>query len=187
MKSRVLHLPAAGFTLIEVIVAVVVVGILTALVASGLPSARDSERIILAEQEFQSRLGEARQRSLNEDRSEECLQQFAEMDLEGRQRCSDIGVQIDNRTLTVYADTNGDLAYSPAADYIITATTLAAAATTDSAKNFQFVAIPPTLQLFVDGVEVPNDEVVMRFYAGDVVAAFTVNAAGTLERQPNAL
>jgi prepilin-type N-terminal cleavage/methylation domain-containing protein len=139
----------SGFTLIEIMVIIVIISIMTALLAVGFPVVQRQQQIKLTETTIVSQLKRAEQLALDETRDDACLQLLADQP-QNQTRCSDIGVNIDNQTLTTYADIDGNDQFTPNHDYVLNKIDVPTTVTLQS-QDFLYHGAPPTIQAFVNG------------------------------------
>jgi prepilin-type N-terminal cleavage/methylation domain-containing protein len=141
-----------GFSLIEVTVTVVIVGIFSLMAARAYPVWRERQHIIEARQVIQSELRAAQQQAIQEIRSPDCLAGAATYDEE--RHCSDIGLWFEagQSSITVYADTaESDSNTYNTGDYVIKTLSLPGGLRVKENKSFLFEAVPPSVTLFHPG------------------------------------
>ena len=173
----------AGFTLIEVVVTMAILSALVTLLTVGYPTTRDNQALQLAQQQLQFLVRDAQQQALNEEREEECLNQFSPDDAEQR-RCSDVGLSFRDQIVIMFADTSGDdLIYDAGAggDYVITSQELSA--TVASQDSLLFIAQPPTIRLLVNGAELVGEPARLTLTAGEQKANLVIGKYGQVERE----
>lgn len=135
-----------GFTLIETLVTISIVSLITAILVVSWPWAREQQAFTLATQVIASRLKEAQQYAINEQRPERC---------EAQRQCSVVGIAVRGAELVMFADTRGlnqqyDEAAGVTGDFIIQKQTLPSAVTTDAGQwqSWVFKAVPPNVISF---------------------------------------
>lgn len=148
-----------GFTLLEVLVTLVIVGILLALTTRGLPLLRQHQQLMVAIQQIQSVVREAQQRAFNETREPLCVSDARASE---PNVCSDVGLSFVGSALTMYADLDQTGSFSAAGDYVIQQQQLPAGVTSTVANELVFVGSPPELELKVDGVALPQGQVTLQ-------------------------
>jgi prepilin-type N-terminal cleavage/methylation domain-containing protein len=145
----------SGYTLIEVLITVTIITLVTTIGITALPLVRDSQNLRLAEQELQSKLRVAGKKALHENRDQRCLD---DPRVETPSACSDIGLAVTSNLLILFADINQDLNYSSGADLILEEVPLPNQVRALTDTVFLFVAEPPALQLYQDGVPLLSDD-----------------------------
>lgn len=164
----------SGFTLLEVLVTVAIIGIVMVLITTTLPSTQDSQAVLRAEQEVKALAREAQQRALNEERDEDCLAEVGE-DTAVQRLCSDVGVHVVSGEVVLFADTIDDDRYGEG-DFMLARRVLPSAVTVHGATSFVWQVVPPTITLFVDGGAVERGELTLA--AGKVTTTIRVSAYG---------
>lgn len=161
MKSPVRYLlpttyflqPNLGFSLIEIVVTIAIIGILTTMVAAGYPAVRNRHTMQRAQQQMELLLREAQQQTLNEERAKACRDlspRDTEGDIVARRRCSDVGIHLQGTTAILFADLNSDKAYSANRDYQIRDPETLPATVVPN-QTIVFNATPPHLTMYGNG------------------------------------
>lgn len=171
-----------GFTLLETAVVLAIMSILTGLILTGWPRARQQQALLLATEQVQTMVRTAQQKALNEDRSDACLATVPNTP-EGKRLCSDIGVAIKNSDIRIFADTQeaavnkyNEQNNTSAGDFILEKQTLPLGVTSSSGwQEFVFEATPPTI-LLVGG---PNK--LLTLYSGNATKTVTIKNYGQVE------
>lgn len=164
-------LTPSGFTLIEMVVSIAIIGILTTMIAVGYPAVRDRQTLQRAHQQLEVLVREAAQQTLNEERAAACRDRFpgdALAAVTSRRRCSDVGIHIQGATATLFADLDGNKAYSVNRDYNIR-DPIALPAPVTEAATIVFNASPPYLTLYGNASLVDDQhpfEVVLQLHGG---------------------
>lgn len=144
---------AAGFTLVEVVVTLAIMGILTVAIAVAFPTLRSEQKLLLAQQRLEALLRDAGQRALNEDRDSACVDRYPGDDSAAatkRRRCSDVGVAVTDQSALLFADIDGNKSYSASQDYVIEAAETLPA-TVHPTYYFVAIGTPPQLELYGNG------------------------------------
>ena len=183
----------SGYTLIEVVVVLVVIGVLTLITARAYPAARSNQALRLAEQQIQSAFRDAQELAINEHRSHDCLDAAAADALLDQRQCSDIGIYVAGNDLVWFADTDhgpdddlgGDKEYTEGVDIILKTLPLPngvnVVAGEGHNESFLFEGIPPAVTLRIDSE--PFDEPGQVFIqAEDAEARLEVGAHGQVVR-----
>lgn len=177
---------SAGFTLIEIVVVIVIIGVISASLTVAYPNVRDWQKLKLAEQQLQASLREAQQAAINEERSAACLASFSSNPAL-QKHCSNIGVTVAGGELIMFADTSNLPANEWEHGHDIEIKRIAfpdgvtVEAGSSTATTFVFEATPPTVTLFVGSTPVAAPHTVT-LQAGATAATFTVHAYGQVER-----
>lgn len=140
-----------GFTLVEVLIVITIMTIITAIVLTALPLARNDQAFESDIIQLRSTLSRAQQQALNEIRSPECLD-IAGGDSELERRCSDVGVAILEKRVVMFADLTGDMEYSSGADFQLEELVAVTSPESGAPVSVMFTASPPNVTTFVDGV-----------------------------------
>jgi prepilin-type N-terminal cleavage/methylation domain-containing protein len=95
----------SGFTLVEIIMVVVIMGSISLMIATAYPNARAEQKLTLAEQTLQAALRAAQQTAINEERDPACITQALALGND-QKRCSDIGIVLEptQHNIIVFAD-----------------------------------------------------------------------------------
>jgi len=166
-----------GFTLLETIVTIGIIGTVSGLLLLGWPRTRHQQALLLANEQLQALFRTAQQKALNEERSAACLSLVGSAPADQR-RCSDIGVALRGGQIVLFADIGGDDAhYDEQDDLALETHTLAlGVSTADSAwQSFLFRATPPTIELFAD-------DFVITLHSGDTERRLDVKNYGHIEK-----
>lgn len=158
MKFLVRGLTPSGFTLIEIVVTVSIIGIITTMVAVGYPALRDRQILQRTHQQLELLVREATRQTLNEERAPACRDQFPDNTPDAvsrRRRCSDVGLHLEGVTATLFADLDANKAYSAVADYEIRDPVVLPAPVTQE-QTMVFNATPPYLTMY--GNAIPLDD-----------------------------
>ncbi len=160
----------SGFTLIESLVVVSIIGILTSMSLVAIPGIRAHQQLVADTESIRALLLDAKQRTLNQVRPEDCLR-FPGIDLDDpvRTSCSDVGVALDGTTQEIiqFADTNtlGLHTYNAerpgvagSGDHVITRARLSSKIEAGSATSLLFVGVPPSAELYKDGDKLVGGE-----------------------------
>ncbi len=141
-----------GFTLIESLVIISLISILTAMSVRAIPTIRAHQELVSDTENIRALLYDAKQRTLNQVRPENCLPGVPD-DL-ARARCSDVGVALKNGELIIFADTAPSVQnYNyDTGDREIVRSKLATNVDTGSATSLVFAGVPPSAVLYKDGV-----------------------------------
>jgi len=173
-----------GFTLIESIVIIVIISILSAIAASAIPHARDSQQLTVSGQQVQALLSSAEQKAVNELRTEECLTAVGD-DKEAQKTCSNVGVAVKGVDAVIFSDTDPDRQYAPEKDFVLSRHTLQARQVLEAEEDWQtflFEATPPSITLFADGQPVsPQAPGSLVLKSGRQTKAWAVLPYGRLE------
>lgn len=175
----------SGLTLIEMIVAISVLSIVTALIVVAFPVVRSQQALISAEQQIRSLVRQAQQRALEEVRDDSCIAQVGE---ENQRLCSDVGVALHENRIFLFADTQNDdrctMESRECVDYIIDEQILHEPVTVEgNGISFVFEAVPPTIVMYVDGQTLEDDtpgEFELR--AGQATRTIQIYRYGQVER-----
>ncbi|MEX2054846.1 MAG: type II secretion system protein [Candidatus Andersenbacteria bacterium] len=142
-----------GYTLLETIVAIAIVGILTTIVVVAFQTTREQQNLTLAQQHLQFMLRDAQKKALQEEREGDCLDRPEEDRL-----CSDIGVYLNGNNVVLFADVAPQFGTytNDTEDYVLLEETLPnnVALEGTTARSFLFRAVPPTITLTANGAEV---------------------------------
>lgn len=168
---------SAGFTLLEIVVTVGIIGVLSTLLLRGLPLARDAQGIRLGEQLMQAQIRAAQAGAVAEQRAEACVVLAGE---EAR-RCSDLGVEVLGRELVTFADVSGDGRFERQADFELGRVALPDGVEVVAGATFVFRAVPPTVDMFVNGAPVSPGRVELR--SGQVTQRLLVHSYGQVEKE----
>jgi len=188
----------AGYTLIEVVVVLVVIGVLSAITARAYPAARSNQSLSLAEQQLQSAFRDAQELAINESRSTECREAAADAGRlpDDQRQCSDIGIFVSGNELLWFADTDlgpddtlgGDKQYTDGVDMILKRLPLPSGVSVvaggGSNTSFLFEGIPPSVNLRVDGVPFTVPGLVV-LAADDAEVRLEVRSHGQVSRIAN--
>ena len=135
--------PQNGLTLIEIVIIIGIIGIVSAIIAPAFPAARSHQILASDTQVISAAITAAGRLSLNEDRPPECLDLIPD----NPRPCSNLGVHIQNQTLTLFSDTDEDLEFS-ASDFVRQTYELKSNPHTN--PTFVFTATPPTITLYAN-------------------------------------
>lgn len=141
----------SGFSLIESLVVVSLIGILTGMSMVAIPALRAHQQIATDTESIRAMLLDAKQRTLNQVRPENCLPGLDPEDV-GRATCSDTGIALQGGEIIEYANTAAVSAQRyNSGDYVITRSKLSSAIDTGSAASILFVGVPPSAVMYKDG------------------------------------
>lgn len=179
---------AAGYTLLEMVVVIAVIGIASSMLLRGYPVLRAQQQLKIAEQQIQSTLREAQALALNEAREDNCKNRFPND--EAQQRfCSDIGVKLEGDTITLFADLDFNDQYNQAIDYLIREASLTSngGAGVVTATTVVFRARPPKVWLSVnennkDGDQAGESTHTIEVQSGRSAAILNVGSFGQVTR-----
>jgi prepilin-type N-terminal cleavage/methylation domain-containing protein len=162
-----------GFTLLETAVVLAIMGILSAIVLTGWPAARQHQALLLATEQVQTMIRTAQQKALNEDRPQACLSQAVVP-----KNCSDVGVAVKDNNILIFADTEkpDNNQYEEGKDYLIERQTLPLGVVgPNSWQEFIFEAIPPNIRLMGGPTKT------LTLHSGEVSKTVTVKNYGQVE------
>ncbi len=167
-----------GFTLLETAVVLAIMGILSAIVLTGWPAARQHQALLLATEQVQTMVRTAQQKALNEDRPQACLDQAVV-----QKNCSDVGVAVKDNNIVIFADSNNPDAnqYEEGAgkDFLIEKQTLPLGVTGPTAwQSFIFEATPPNIELKDAG---PSKTKKLTLQSGSSTRTLTIKNYGQVE------
>lgn len=170
-----------GYTLLEVIVTIVIIGIITLVVTTAFPTIRTQQSLLRAERQIQSLVRDVQQRASNEIREDECLDQFNQ--IEDERRCSDVGLHIQNDQIILFSDTIDDDIFT-SEDFRIDNQTLSVPTTIEQPTTFLFEATPPTTTLYINGAALPpNDTYPFILRSGSVQKNLLMYPYGQIEAE----
>ncbi len=138
-----------GFTLIETVVIITIIGIITTAVATAVPIARSNQNVVSDIETIRAEVQDATRRALNENRPQECLDVAGE-----ERRCSNVGVHLKGSTMTLFADLDQNHQFS-STDFTYEVKTLRSSVVSE--EVFVFEATPPNIILFSFGRIVTAD------------------------------
>lgn len=144
-------------TLIEAAVVIVIIGILSVVSAVAFPFVRARQALASDAQKIEAAARDAQLRSLNEERSQECLDRAGASE-ESQRNCSNVGIALRSGVMILFADLNGDQFYTTAQDVDIQEYELNSQiedTSTTSWKSFVYEATPPTITLYGNGQVIP--------------------------------
>lgn len=172
-----------GFSVIEVLVIVSITALLAGLTWRTYPTIRAQQQLARAEQQLQSMLRRAAQEAVNEARQDTCLDEMKSTG-QPEKLCSDMGLHLEADQMILFADTGApdDNRYEAGNDFLLTKEQLSAPDIIETPTTFVFEAIPPILQLFVDG-HAYTTPVPITLKAGDTEQDYVVHAYGQLIAQ----
>lgn len=177
----------SGFTLVETVVTMAIIGIVTTIIAVAFPVMRHRQGLLLGAQRLEALLRETQQLALNEDRAPACTDQFLgddESASRARQRCSDVGLLVEGTTVTLFADTDGSKTYSRSRDFRLRDPETLPAAVTGS-HTFVSLASPPQLWLYADGVLLDDQHpATLQLTFRQASTMLLVRPLGKVEQQP---
>lgn len=145
-----------GFSLIESLVVISIIGILTSLSLAAFPAIRSHQELLADTESIRALLLDAKQRTLNQVRPEQCLPGLDVEDIL-RAECSDTGVAIVNDEIIEFANTRNSDDYTydagayPSGDFVLTRSNLSSQLDIGSASVLLFVGTPPSATLYKDG------------------------------------
>lgn len=179
----------SGYTLLEVVVTVVILGIMAALLARGYPAWRSHQQLIQAEQIIQNAFRDAQQQALQEIRDEDCVIQFTDYD--SQRHCSDIGLWMEagSHEIKYFADTHDpDNDTYSADDHIISSIQISPSLTFSENRSFVFQSIGPSQMLYFGdpGIQVIGAHsavVALSQEPGSRMITFNVGPYGQVSRQ----
>lgn len=142
-----------GFTLLEIVVVVGIISAVTAYASLAYPSARDQQKIIMAEQILQSTMRETQQKAINEERDAGCVFDVGSAD---EKYCSDLGLHFNGSRIILFADTHyaNDNLYDAADDFELGTIALPDGVTITGLNSLIFQGIPPTVKMYADGTKI---------------------------------
>ena len=179
---RITHyaLRSRGMTLLEVVVSISIISIATALLLSALPLIRSQQQLKLAAAHLQSDLRRAQLGAINETRVPACLDEAGDNAAQ-KQRCSDIGITVQNNQVVEFADIDADGRYNEPTDFFLSREPLPGAVSVP-AKTWVFKASPPTSTLYVNGtVQLASQPDITIITAGSLKATLNTYAYGYVE------
>ncbi len=175
-----------GFTLVELLVVMSVVGIISLGIVTAYPSVRAEQKLTLAEQTLQAVLRSAEQAAINEERPQECVEKIPS---ELTKLCSDTGVVLlpaENKMI-LFADTfeadKNEYNSGKNEDWPVGEVPFPEGVTLEPASPptvFIFEGKPPTIQLYSGTQEVKSFvPVVLR--SGTATRSLRVGSYGQVE------
>ncbi len=174
-----------GFTLVEALVIIAIIGILSALSLQALPAARSNQQLTTDTEQIRALLLDAKERALNQVRPDQCLP-MADMASVNRASCSDVGIALPINTNKVieFADTNSNNTYD-SSDYVIATFTITAAPGTGSVTSLLFRSNPPSVFLYKDTKLMGPTDTAMIYLNGygSMKRNLTVHSYGTIDVQ----
>ncbi len=148
-----------GFSLIESLVVISIIGILTGMSTVAIPALRAHQELVADTESIRALLLDAKQRTLNQVRPEGCLPDLSSEDI-NRAGCSDVGVAIVGGEIIEFSNTNtagtGLYKYNVTGtfgDHIIVKSKLASKLVSGSVQSLLFMGVPPSVKLYKDGLE----------------------------------
>ncbi len=185
LKNKTTRNHVQGFTLLEIVFVVVIIGIITSVLLVGYPSSRDAQTLTLAEQQLQATIRDAEKRAINEERPEECLNRFPAVNIEDRRRCSDVGVYATDKFLKIFSDTNGNLEYD-SGEFAAPAQKLPGAAAISGQHNILWRGSPPVIEIYHNGqlLQSPDNPAEIKLRAGRSEITLLIHPYGYITRKP---
>lgn len=185
-----------GYTLIEIVVTVIIMGLLTTMGARGYNDYRDSNRLKMAEQMIQAAAREALQTATNEDREHACINQagkplcveysqslnsgWSSTAYQPDKMCSDIGIvtKENEKEIIFVADVNGEEAndiQNDNKDCIFKRVNLPEGVTFTTSTSYLFEVSPPASVTMYPGANI-------KLKAGSKEIELKVSKYGQVER-----
>ncbi len=198
---------SSGFSLVETVVITAIVGIVSAMSFTAIPTIRAHQELVTDTETIRALLLDAKQRTLNQVRPAECLPGV--VDDSARASCSDTGIAFDTNAGEIILFANsvstgaGALKYdgpgrvrarssrfvTPGAsstDHVISKAELKTTLGAGSSTSLLFVGVPPSVVLYSDGSPIGkgDDAVDMTLVASNgTERTIRIFAFGTIEVQ----
>lgn len=180
----------SGFTLIEVVVTLGIMGLSSLLIVPAFPLLRDRQQQLVAVREFKSLMRQAQQMSLNAQSSPECLQHIgiAEADVFNKESrvCAQTGLAVKDSEYYLFIDASNDKQFSGAVSDIVVARGVLGgevAVIGSDWRTFLFVPAPPLTTLYVDGAPLsPRMPATVALRQGSHVVTLQIYSSGVVER-----
>lgn len=185
-RSKILY-GIEGFSLIESLVIVSIMGILTGLALQAFPSVRAHQQLVADTEQIRSLLLDAKQRTLNQVRPEDCKPIPGDQESKERASCSDVGISFQDGEIVQFADTTEDNVYS-FSDYSVVKMPLSTKVkNTSTAFTLLFKSTPPSLDFYVDGRLIGEGETRTIILQADngTERTLTIHPFGTIDVQDN--